>query len=201
MVLPGDARAMAEAQLGPLSMFEEQTGPVPKMSENPPPEPEEAVVAPYKKDPDPAELDFARAYRRAKVEEPKREAIRQEVRIARRSAAAHVARAIAGGATRPKAIVTETGLPPEKAGTALRRMQEAGLVYELRPGRFGLTFDLAEIENMHGPEQTHIVISQGSAVPMPALARCLVILPPAEQLQTWLMGHRSKLDGRRYAVS
>jgi len=204
VVLPGDARAMAEAQLGPLSMFEEQTGPIPKMSENPPPEPEEAVVAPYKKDPDPAELDFARAHKRAKVAEPKREAVRQEVRIARRSAAAQVARAIAGGATRPKAILTETGLPPEKAGKALRRMQQAGLVYELRPGRFGLTFDLAELESRQGPEATHLVIGPGNAVPevRPAPDRCFVVLPPAEQLQTWLMTHRHSLDGgRRYAVA
>ena len=202
VVLPGDARAMAEAQLGPLSMFEEVAGPVHKMSENSPPEPEEVVVASYKKAPDPAELDFARAYRRAKVGEPKREAIRQEVRIARRSAAAQVARAIAGGTTRPKDIQAETGLPPEKAGTALRRMQEAGLVYELRPGRFGLTFDLAELESRQKPEATHLVIGPGSAVPEPMPARRLVILPQAEQLQTWLMAHRHSLDGgRRYAVA
>lgn len=202
VVLPGDARAMAEAQLGPLSMFEEQTGPVPKMSENSPPEPEEAVVAPYKKAPDSAELDFARAHKRAKVAEPKREAVRQEVRIARRSAAAQVARAIAGGATRPKAILTETGLAPEKAGTALRRMQEAGLVYELRPGRFGLTFDLAELESRQGRDATHLVIGPGSAVPEVRPARRLEILPQAEQLQTWLMAHRHSLDGgRRYAVA
>lgn len=202
VVLPGDARAMAEAQLGPLSMFEEQTGPVPKMSENFRLEPEEAVNAAYKKSPDPAELDFARAHKRAEIAGPKREAVRQEVRIARRSAAAQVARAIAGGATRPKAIVTETGLPPEKAGTALRRMQEAGLVYELRPGRFGLTFDLAELESRHGPEQTHIVISGGNAVPEAMPARRLEILPQAGQLQTWLMAHRHSLDGgRRYAVA
>lgn len=202
VVLPGDARAMAEAQLGALSMFKEQTGPVPKMLENPPPESEQAVNASYKKSPDPAELDFARAHKRAEIAVPKREAVRQEVRIARRSAAAQVARAIAGGATRPKAIVTETGLPPEKAGTALKRMQEAGLVYELRPGRFGLTFDLAELESRHGPEQTHIVINSGSAVPEPMPARRLEILPQAEQLQTWLMAHRHSLDGgRRYSVS
>lgn len=204
VVLPGDARAMAERQFGPLSMFEEQTGPVPKMSKNPPPEPEEAVVASYKKVPDPAELDFARAHKRAKVAEPKREAVRQEVQIARRSAAAQVARAIAGGATRPKEILTETGLLPEKAGTALRRMQEAGLVYQYRPGRFGLTFDLAELERLQGPEQTHLVIGPGNAVPevRPAPDRCFVVLPPAEQLQTWLMTHRHSLDGgRRYAVA
>lgn len=100
---------MAEAQLGALSMFEEQAGPVPKMSENPPPESERAVNAAYKKSPDRAELDFARAHKRAKTAGPKRETVRQEVRIARRSAAAQVARAIAGGATRPKAIATETG--------------------------------------------------------------------------------------------
>ena len=179
-------------------------GPVPKMSENPPPEPEEAVVAPYKKDPDPAELDFARAHKRAEVAEPKREAVRQEVLIARRSAAAQVARAIAGGATKPKDIQSQTGLPPEKAGTALRRMQEAGLVYELRPGRFGLTFDLAELESRQGPEQTHLVIGPGSTVPevRPAPDRCFVVLPPSEQLATWLMAHRHSLDGgRRYAVA
>lgn len=200
VVLPGDARAMAEAQLGPLSMFEETEGTVPKMSENP--QPEQAVNAAYKKSPDRAELDFARAHKRAKIAGPKREAVRQEVRIARRSAAAQVARAIASGATRPKAIVTETGLPPEKAGTALKRMQEAGLVYELRPGRFGLTFDLAELESRHGPEQTHIVISGGNAVPEAMPARRLEILPQAGQLQTWLMAHRHSLDGgRRYALS
>ena len=53
---------------------------------------------------------------------------------------------------------SNTGLPPEKAGTALRRMQEAGLVYELRPGRFGLTFDLAELESRQSSEATHIII-------------------------------------------
>lgn len=203
VVLPGDARAMAEQQFGPLSMFEEQTGPVPKMSENAPPEPEQAVVASYKKAPDPAELDFARAHKRAEDAERKRKARLQEVRIARRSAAARVARAIAGGATRPKEILTETGLPPEKAGTALRRMQEVGLVYELRPGRFGLTFDLAELESGQSPEATHLVIGPGNAVPepMPSLVRRLVILPDAEQPQTWLMAHRSKLDGRCYAVA
>jgi hypothetical protein len=186
-----------------LVMFEEQTGPASTASENVPSEPEQAVVASYKKAPDPAELDFARAHKRAEDAEPKRKARLQEVRIARRSAAARVARAIAGGATRPKEILTETGLPPEKAGTALRRMQEAGLVYELRPGRFGLTFDLAELESAQSPEATHLVIGPGNAVPepMPALARRLVILPQAEQLQTWLMAHRSKLDGRCYAVA
>jgi hypothetical protein len=185
-----------------LSMFEEQTGPVPKMSENAASQPEGAVVASYKKGPAPAELDFARAHKRAKVAEPKRAAVRQEVRIARRSAAAQVARAIAGGATRPKEILTETGLPPEKAGTALRRMQQAGLVYEVRPGRFGLTFDLAELESRQGPEQTHLVIGPGNAVPEPMPARRLVILPRAEQLKTWFMAHRHSLDGgRRYAVA
>lgn len=180
------------------------TGPVPKMSENPTPEPEQAVNAAYKKSSDRAELDFARAHKRAKTAGPKREAVRQEVRIARRSAAAQVARAIAGGATRPKAIVTETGLPPEKAGTALRRMQQAGLVYEVRPGRFGLTFDLAELESRQGPEQTHLVIGPGNAVPepKPTPARRLEILPQAEQLETWIMAHRHSLDGgRRYAVA
>jgi phage/plasmid primase-like uncharacterized protein len=201
VVLPGDARAMAVAQLGPLSMFEDLAGPVPKMSENSPPEPEQAVVAIYKKGPDPAELDFARAYKRAEIAEPKREAVRQEVRIARRSAAAQIARAIAGGTTRPKDIQAETGLPPEKAGTALRRMQEAGLVYELRPGRFGLTFDLAELESRQRPEATHLVIGFGSAVPEPMPARCLVILPQSQQRQTWLMAHRHSLDGRHYAVA
>ena len=84
----------------------------------------------------------------------------------------------------------------------VERMQEAGLVYELRPGRFGLTFDLAELESRHGPEQTHIVISGGNAVPELMPARRLEILPQAEQLQTWLMAHRHSLNGgRRYAVA
>jgi hypothetical protein len=192
---------MAERQFGPLVMFEEQTGPASIAPENIPSEPEQAVVASYKKAPDPAELDFARAHKRAEDAEPRRKARLQEVRIARKSAAARVARAIAGGATRPKEILTETGLPPEKAGTALRRMQEAGLVYELRPGRFGLTFDLAELESGQSPEATHIVIGPGSAVPEPMPDRRLVMLPRAEQLQTWLMAHRHKLDGRRYAVA
>lgn len=201
VVLPGDARATAEAQLGPLSMFEEHAGSVPKMSENPMPEPEEAVVASYKKGPDPAELDFARAHKRAEVAEPKREVVRQEVRIARKSAAAQIARAIAGGTTRPKEILTETGLPAEKAGTALKRMQEAGLVYQYRPGRFGLTFDLAELESRQRPEATHLVIGPGSALPEHMPAQRLVILPQAEQLQTWFMAHRHSLDGRQYAVA
>lgn len=137
VVLPGDARSMAEAQIGPLSMFNERTslrrevskedvtGTVPKMLENPSPEPERAEIA-----------------------GPKREAVRQEVRIARRSAAAQVARAIAGGASKPKDIQSQTGLPPEKAGTALRRMQEAGIVYQWRPGRFVLNFEAKELASI-----------------------------------------------------
>ena len=166
VILSGDARAMAEAQFGQLSMFDEQTGNVPKELENSRFEPDDAVVSSHENDPDPAEIHFLRAHNWAEMAKPRREAILQEVRIARRSAAAQIARAIAGGTTKPKDIQAETGLPPEKAGTALRRMLEAGLVYELRPGRFEITFDLAEqLESRQSPEDTHFVIRPGSAVP------------------------------------
>jgi hypothetical protein len=130
VVLPGDPRALAEAQLGELAAFEvldpgNLSAPAPIEAPAPVVVPADALI-------------WKQAERNAADATKARAAIEAELQAAPDSAAAQVLRAIDGGAVTAEAVATATQLQPDRLAVTLARLIDAGMVLQAGDGGLSL---------------------------------------------------------------